>query len=202
MCFSDAEGHWPSASKASGFRLQLIVEGAEGALNVVLLVAGVGLVAIQRLLELWYSRRNERRLFARGAVEWGRGHYPVIVAVHTLWLASTLVEGLQRGPEIPAWWPLPLAAFLLVQPLRYWAILSLGMNWNTRVLVVPGGKLVRRGPYRYFPHPNYVVVAVEVLTFPLIFGAWITAIVFSLLNAALLYIRVKTENRALRELAG
>jgi methyltransferase len=202
MCFSDAEGHGPSASKASGFRLQLFVEGAKGALNVVLLVAGVGLVAIQRLLELWYSRRNERRLFARGAVEWGRGHYPVIVAVHTLWLASTLVEGLQRGPEIPAWWPLPLAAFLLVQPLRYWAILSLGMNWNTRVLVVPGGKLVRRGPYRYFPHPNYVVVAVEVLTFPLIFGAWITAIVFSLLNAALLYIRIKTENRALRELAG
>jgi len=171
-------------------------------LNVVLLVVGVGLVAIQRVLELFYSLRNERKLRARGAVEWGRGHYPVIVAVHTLWLASTLVEGLQRGPEIPAWWPLPLAAFLLVQPLRYWAILSLGMNWNTRVLVVPGGKLVRRGPYRYFPHPNYVVVAVEVLTFPLIFGAWITAIVFSLLNAALLYIRIKTENRALKELAG
>ena len=171
-------------------------------MNVVLLVVGVGLVAIQRVLELFYSLRNERKLRARGAVEWGRGHYPVIVAVHTLWLASTLVEGLQRGPEIPAWWPLPLAAFLLVQPLRYWAILSLGMNWNTRVLVVPGGKLVRRGPYRYFPHPNYVVVAVEVLTFPLIFGAWITAIVFSLLNAALLYIRIKTENRALKELAG
>jgi methyltransferase len=171
-------------------------------LNVVLLVAGVTLVAIQRLLELSYSRRNERRLLARGAVERGRGHYPVIVAVHTLWLFCTLVEGLQRGPEIPAWWPLPLAAFLLVQPLRYWAIFSLGMNWNTRVLVVPGGKLVRRGPYRYFPHPNYVVVAVEVLTFPLIFGAWITAIVFTLLNAALLYVRIRTENRALRELAG
>jgi methyltransferase len=171
-------------------------------LNVVLLVVGVTLVAMQRLLELFYSLRNERKLRARGAVERGRGHYPVIVAVHTLWLASTLVEGLQRGPEIPAWWPLPLAAFLLVQPLRYWAILSLGTNWNTRVLVVPGGKLVRRGPYRYFPHPNYVVVAVEVLTFPLIFGAWTTAIVFSLLNAALLYVRIKTENRALKELAG
>ena len=171
-------------------------------MNVVLLVVGVTLVAMQRLLELFYSLRNERKLRARGAVERGRGHYPVIVAVHTLWLASTLVEGLQRGPEIPAWWPLPLAAFLLVQPLRYWAILSLGTNWNTRVLVVPGGELVRRGPYRYFPHPNYVVVAVEVLTFPLIFGAWITAIVFSLLNAALLYVRIKTENRALKELAG
>ena len=171
-------------------------------MNVVLLVVGVGLVAIQRLLELSYSWRNERRLRARGAVERGSGHYPVMVAVHTLWLVSTLVEGLLRGPEIPVWWPLPLATFLLVQPLRYWAIFSLGMNWNTRILVVPGGKLVRSGPYRYFPHPNYVVVAVEVLTLPLIFGAWITAVVFSLLNAALLYVRIKTENRALRELAG
>jgi methyltransferase len=171
-------------------------------LNVVFLVTGVVLVAIQRMLELLYSRRNERRLFARGAVERGSGHYLVIVAIHSLWLVSTLVEGLLRGPEPPVWWPLPLAAFLLVQPLRYWAILSLGVNWNTRVLVVPGGELVRRGPYRYFPHPNYVVVAVEVLTFPIIFGAWITAIVFSLLNAALLYVRIRTENRALRDLAG
>ncbi|MDQ3942954.1 MAG: hypothetical protein M3254_07605 [Actinomycetota bacterium] len=171
-------------------------------MNVALLVAGVMLVAVQRLLELTYSRRNEVRLRARGAVERGRGHYPAIVAIHALWLLSTLVEGLLRGPEPPVWWPVPLAAFLLVQPLRYWAILSLGENWNTRVLVVPGGKLVRRGPYRYFPHPNYVVVVVEVLTFPLIFGAWITAIVFSLLNAALLYVRIRIENRALRELAG
>ena len=170
-------------------------------MNVVYLVVGVAIVGVQRLLELTYSRRNEIRLRARGAVERGSGHYPVIVAIHSLWLVSTLVEGLLRGPEPPVWWPVPLAAFLLVQPLRYWAILSLGENWSTRVLVVPGGKLVRRGPYRYFPHPNYVVVAVEVLTFPLIFGAWITASVFSLLNAVLLYIRIRTENRALRELA-
>ena len=160
------------------------------------------LVAVQRLLELSYSGRNEIRLRARGAVERGRGHYPVIVAIHTLWLVSTLVEGLLRGPEPPVWWPVPLAAFLLVQPLRYWAIFSLGVNWNVRILVVPGSKLVRSGPYRYFPHPNYVVVVVEVLTFPLIFGAWITASAFSLLNAALLYVRIQTENRALRELSG
>jgi len=171
-------------------------------MNVVLLVVGVMLVALQRLAELVYSRRNERRLRARGAIERGSGHYPVIVAIHTLWLLSTLVEGLLRGPEIPVWWPLPLAAFLLVQPLRYWAIYALGMNWNTRVLVLPGSKLVRSGPYRYFPHPNYVVVFVEILTFPLIFGDWITAVVFSLLNAALLYVRIKTEDRALKELAG
>jgi methyltransferase len=175
--------------------------GSEDVLNVVLLVAGVGLVAVQRLAELSYSRWNERRLRARGAVEWGAGHYPAMVAIHTFWLVSTLVEGLLRGPEIPVWWSLPLAAFLIVQPLRYWAIVSLGANWNTRILLVPGGKLVRSGPYRYFPHPNYIVVAVEILTFPLIFGAWITAIVFSLLNAALLFVRIRTENRALKELA-
>ena len=171
-------------------------------MSAVYLVAGVCLVGLQRVLELAYSRRNERRLRAWGAVERGAGHYPLMVGLHTLWLASTLIEGLQRGPEIPTWWPLPLAAFLLVQPLRYWAIISLGTNWNTRVLVVPGVKLVKSGPYRYFPHPNYVVVAVEILTFPLIFGAWITAIVFSLLNAALLFVRIRTENRALQELAG
>lgn len=196
MCFSDADGE-PSASEASG-------DGGrwDGSLKAFLLVAGVALVGLQRLLELRYSRRNERRLRAKGAVERGRGHYPVMVAIHALWLASTLVEGFLRGPEIPSWWPVPLAAFLLVQPLRYWAILSLKENWNVRILVVPGGRLVRSGPYRYFPHPNYVVVAVEVLTFPLVFGAWITAVVFSVLNGALLFVRIRAEERALREFAG
>jgi methyltransferase len=90
--------------------------------------------------------------------------------------------------------------FLLVQPLRYWAILSLGENWNTRILVVPGANLVRRGPYRYLSHPNYVVVVVEILAFPLTFGAWITALVFTVLNAAVLSLRIREENRALAEL--
>ena len=167
-----------------------------------LLVAGVMMVAVQRLLELRYSQRNERRLRSLGAVERGAGHYPAMVALHALWLVSTLVEGLLRGPEIPVWYPVPLAAFLLVQPLRYWAILSLGENWNVRILVVPERKLVRSGPYRYFPHPNYVVVTVEVLTFPLIFGAWVTALVFSILNAAFLYVRIRSEERALKEFSG
>jgi methyltransferase len=164
-------------------------------------ILGVGLVSIQRLLELALSRRNERLLRARGAVERGRGHYPLMVVLHVLWLLSTLVEGLLRGPSLPAWWPVPLALFLLVQPLRYWAILSLGDHWNTRVLVVPGAKLVARGPYRYLRHPNYVVVAVEIATLPLIFGAWATALVFSALNATLLFVRIREENRALAELA-
>jgi methyltransferase len=160
------------------------------------------LVALQRLLELRYSRRNERRLRMKGAVERGAGHYPVMVGIHALWLVSTLVEDLLRGPETPWWWPVPLAAFLLVQPLRYWAILSLGEGWNVRVLVVPGRRLVRSGPYRYFTHPNYVVVVVEVLALPLIFGAWVTALVFSVLNAAFLFVRIREEERALKELAG
>lgn len=152
-------------------------------------------------MELRLSRRNERRARARGALEYGAAHYPLMVALHVLWLLSTLVEGFLRGPEFPVYWPVPLALFLLVQPLRYWAIFSLGERWNTKILVVPGDRLVRRGPYRYLSHPNYVVVAIEVLTFPLIFGAWLTALVFSVLNAALLYVRIREESRALARLA-
>jgi methyltransferase len=174
---------------------QLFVPVSAGAL----LALAVGLVALQRLLELRLSRRNERLLRARGAVERGQRHYPLIVALHSLWLLSTLVEGTLRGPAL---WPIPLAIFLLVQPLRYWAIFSLDEHWNTRILVVPGAHLVRRGPYRYLRHPNYFVVVVEILTFPLIFGAWITALVFSVLNAVLLSVRIREENRALAELTG
>ncbi len=167
-----------------------------------ILVLAVALVTVQRLFELVLARRNERRARTRGAVERGQRHYLLIVALHSLWLISTLIEGLLRGPELPAFWPVPLALFLLVQPLRYWAIFSLGERWNTKILVLPGEKPVRRGPYRYLDHPNYVVVVVEILTLPLIFGAWITALVFTVLNAAILSIRIREENRALSEFSG
>jgi methyltransferase len=167
-----------------------------------LAVFGVALVAVQRLFELVLARRNERRARARGAVERGRDHYPFIVALHALWLVSTLVEGLLRGPVLPAFWPIPLALFLLVQPLRYWALFSLGERWNTKILIVPGAKPVRRGPYRYLSHPNYVVVVVEILAFPLIFGAWVTALVFTLLNAVVLSVRIREENCAIAKLSG
>ena len=166
-----------------------------------ILVLAVSLVATQRLLELVLARRNQRKAREKDAVEWGRGHYPFIVAMHALWLLSTLVEGILRGPEFPLYWPVPLALFLLVQPLRYWAIFSLGDSWNTKILVVPGAKPVRHGPYKYLNHPNYMVVVVEILTFPLVFGAWVTALVFTALNAALLFVRIREENRALAELA-
>ena len=167
----------------------------------ILLVLAVALVAVQRLFELVLARRNERRARARGAVERGQKHYPLIVALHTLWLVATLFEGLLRGLELLIFWPVPLALFLLVQPLRYWAIFCLGERWNTKILILPGEKPVRRGPYQYFGHPNYVVVGVEILAFPLIFGAWMTALVFTVLNAVLLSIRIREENRALSELS-
>ena len=170
-------------------------------MSTVLLILAVAAISVQRLLELVLARRNERKARARGAVERGQGHYPLIVGLHSLWIVSTLVEGLVRGSEPPSLWPLALALFLIVQPLRYWAIFSLGPYWNTKILVVPGARPVGRGPYRYVSHPNYVVVVVEILAFPLIFGAWWTALVFTVLNAAVLYIRIREENRALRELA-
>lgn len=170
-------------------------------MGTVLLILAVAVLSVQRLLELALARRNERKARARGAVERGKDHYPFIVGLHSLWLFSTLVEGLIRGPEPPSLWPVALGLFLLVQPLRYWAIFSLGPYWNTKILVVPGARPVARGPYRYVSHPNYVVVVVEVLTFPLVFGAWTTALVFTALNAAVLYVRIREENRALRELA-
>jgi methyltransferase len=166
------------------------------------LVLAVALVAAQRLLELVLARRNERLARAKGAVERGRGHYPFVVALHVLWLVSTLIEGALRGPEPPPYWPVPLALFLLAQPMRYWAIFSLGESWNTKILVVPGAKLLRRGPYRYLKHPNYVAVIVEIPAFPLVFGAWATALVFTVLNVALLSVRIREENKALAELAG
>ena len=170
-------------------------------MSAVLLVLAVAAISVQRLLELVLARRNEKKARARGAVERGQRHYPLIVGLHSLWIISTLVEGLVRGPEPPSLWPLALALFLIVQPLRYWAIFSLGPYWNTKILVVPGARPVGRGPYRYVSHPNYVVVVVEILAFPLIFGAWWTALVFTALNAAVLYVRIREEKRALRELA-
>lgn len=207
MCFSHADGLRPPACEPSAISRQLSAFSAGGqaedSLNAVsLLFLAVGLVAAQRLLELLLARRNERLTCAKGAVERGRGHYPFIVALHVLWLVSTLVEGVLRGPELSPYWPVSLALFLLAQPLRYWAIFALGESWNTRILVVPGAKPVRRGPYTYLNHPNYVAVVVEILAFPLIFGAWVTALVFTALNAALLSVRIHEENKALAEFSG
>jgi methyltransferase len=165
----------------------------------VLLVAFVALIALQRVLELRLSRHHERALKARGAYECGAVHYPAIVGLHAAWLASVLVESWLRGAQLSALWPFWGALFLVGQALRYWAILSLGERWTTRVIVLPGAPLVKSGPYKYVRHPNYLAVALELLSAPLAFGAWVTALLFTLLNSGVLAVRIRTEERALRE---
>lgn len=157
--------------------------------------AVLALVVVQRLAELVYARRNTRRLLAEGAVEVGAGHYPIIVAVHVGWLAALLLT----VPADAAPNGVLLALFLVVQGLRVWVMASLGRYWTTRVLTAPGAPLVRRGPYRWFRHPNYIVVVAEIALLPLAFGAPDIALVFSVLNGLVLTHRVRVENAALAE---
>ena len=153
------------------------------------------LVAVQRLLEMVYAQRNARRLLADGGVEHGARHYPLFILLHGAWLAALFFL---VPPEAPVSWPL-LGLYLLLQVGRYWVIASLGRFWTTRVITLPGTALVRRGPYRWFRHPNYLILAAEVAVLPLAFGAWQIALVFSLANAALLAQRIRVENAALAE---
>ncbi len=162
----------------------------------------VALVAVERLAELVVARRNERWSRERGAVEVGAGHYPVMVLLHTGLLVGAVLEvALANRPFLPLLgWPM-LAIVLAAQALRWWCIATLGHQWNTRVLVVPGLARVNGGPYRYLSHPNYVAVVAEGVALPLVHTAWITALSFTVLNAILLSVRISAENRALQELA-
>ncbi|KAA0105085.1 isoprenylcysteine carboxyl methyltransferase family protein [Mycolicibacterium sp. P1-5] len=165
----------------------------------VLLVAAV---ALERLAELVVARRNLAWSRAHGGVEFGANHYPLMVVLHTGFLAGALVEvvGLHR-PFLPALgWPM-LAIVVAAQALRWWCITTLGKQWNTRVVVVPGAPRVVGGPYRFLPHPNYVAVVAEGIALPLVHTGWITALVFTVLNAVLLRTRIRTENAALASLS-
>ncbi|WP_241154346.1 isoprenylcysteine carboxyl methyltransferase family protein [Staphylospora marina] len=160
-------------------------------------------LAIQRLLELSLSGRNRRWMESRGGWEAGREHYPLIVGVHLLFFAGMLVEVWIGGARPPDGWPIPFLLFLTSQALRLWCIRSLGPCWNTRIMVMPGHPLVKSGPYRYLRHPNYLAVAGELLFFPMMFGAFWTMILVSMLNAALLvFVRIPAEERALRTATG
>jgi len=164
-------------------------------------VVVVGLVVVERLVELVISKRNAAWSFARGGVETGRRHFPVMVALHTAFLVGLLVEAFVRRTEVPpalAWSMLVLV--VVGQALRGWCIATLGPRWNTRVIVVPGLPPVRSGPYRFLTHPNYVAVVAEGLALPLLHGCWITATAFTVLNAVLLRVRLRVENAALAAL--
>lgn len=163
----------------------------------------IGAVALERLFELVIARRNAAWSRARGGVEYGRGHYPVMVALHTGLLCGALAEAWLSGrPFVPALGWTMLAIVLAAQALRRWCIRALGPQWNTRVFVVPGAPRVAGGPYRFLRHPNYLAVVAEGFALPLVHTAWITAVVFTLLNAVLLWVRVGVEDRALTGLSG
>ncbi|MFD1718825.1 isoprenylcysteine carboxyl methyltransferase family protein [Georgenia deserti] len=160
-------------------------------------------VGAERLAELRVARRNAAWSFARGGVESGQGHYRVMVALHTGLLVGALAEVWLRRPELPG----ALAVMMLVlaagsQALRWWCIATLGPRWNTRIIVVPDLPLVASGPYRWMRHPNYVAVVVEGFALPLVHGAWLTASIFTVANAALLAVRIRAENRALAVAGG
>jgi methyltransferase len=153
----------------------------------------LALVAVQRGVELVYAARNTRRLLAEGGVEIGARHYPLFILLHASWLIAMVVFIAPEAP--PNGWLLGI--FAVFQALRIWVVTTLGPYWTTRIVTVPNAPLVRRGPYRFFRHPNYLVVVGEIAVLPLAFGAVWIALVFSILNAALLVLRTTVEERAL-----
>ena len=154
--------------------------------------------AVERLWEVRLSLRNARRAIEAGGREYGRGHYPAMVALHTLFLVACPLEVWLLERAFVPWIGGPmLAVSLATQGLRYWVITTLGWRWNTRVIVVPGLPLVAGGPFQWIRHPNYVAVCLELFALPLVHGAWLTSLVFSALNAALLWVRIGVENQAL-----
>jgi len=154
----------------------------------------LGLVTAQRLVELVVARRNTRRLLAMGGVERGAEHYPLIVGLHAAWLAGLWWLAWDR-PSNLAW----LAVYAALEAFRIWVLVSLGGRWTTRIIVVPGESLVRKGPYRFVPHPNYAVVVGEIAVLPLVFALPAYALIFSVLNAAILWMRIRAEEGALGE---
>jgi len=156
-------------------------------------------LVVQRLAELALARRNRQWVVALGAKEYGTRHYPLFFLLHGAWLAGWVTEALAGVPQLSSWWPVWVSIFGAAQLLRYWCICSLGHYWNTRILVVPGATAVRRGPYRYLPHPNYLAVALELAAVPMLFGCWVTAATAAVANSILLLaIRIPAEEEALK----
>jgi methyltransferase len=149
-------------------------------------------LTVQRLVELWWAKQNERRLLAAGGVEYGRAHLPLMIILHAAWMTGLWILG-HGSPVNPFW----LVLLVVLQIARFWILLTLGRRWTIRIIVMPGEKLVVRGPYRFLRHPNYAIVTGEIAVAPLALGLPIYALVFSILNAAVLAIRIPAENGAL-----
>ncbi|MBB2989765.1 methyltransferase [Mycolicibacterium iranicum] len=160
----------------------------------------IAAVAIERVAELVVSQRNLTWSRARGGVEFGASHYPVMVVLHTALLVGCLYEAAHREFVPVLGWSM-FAVVIVAQGLRWWCITTLGRQWNTRVVVVPHAGRVTGGPYRFLSHPNYVAVVIEGIALPLVHTAWVTALVFTVLNALLLWARISVENKALRSLS-
>jgi methyltransferase len=158
----------------------------------------VALMVVERLVELAISRRNQRWLQGQGAIEVGAGHYPWMVLLHTLFLASCLAEvWLLDRPFYPALSVAMLVALMVSMALRYWVISTLGRRWTTRVFCLPAEPLVGGGPYRYLRHPNYLAVVIEIIALPMVHTAWLTALAFSVANGMLLKSRIRVEEEGL-----
>jgi methyltransferase len=160
----------------------------------------ISVLIIQRLLELGISTRNEKWMKKRGAKEFGMKHYRLIVLMHSLFFVVFLFEKVTFSREVFSFWPLLAVVFVCAQLIRVWAISSLGRYWNTKIIVLPNVEVVRRGPYKFIKHPNYLVVSIEFMVVPMMFGAYITASLFTLLNVLMLSIRIPAEEKALQEL--
>jgi methyltransferase len=161
----------------------------------------IALVAVERVIELVVSTRHSRWSLAHGGIETGQGHYPFMVVLHTGLLIGCVVEVVVADRPFIAWLGIPMLLLVIAaQALRWWCIATLGRQWTTRVIVVPGLSRVHRGPYRFLRHPNYVAVVVEGFALPLVHSAWVTALTFTVLNAFLLRARLRAENAALRSL--
>jgi methyltransferase len=171
--------------------------GERAAIPVAPLALFLLVLAAQRIGELVVAARNARRLLARGAREHGREHYPLLVLLHVLFPLALVAEVVALGARPGGLAPLWLGLWLAAQGLRYAAMRALGEHWNTRVLVLPGAPLVRRGPYRWLRHPNYLAVVIEFVAAPAMFGAWRTALAFSLANLLAMRVRIRSEERAL-----
>lgn len=160
----------------------------------------ITILIIQRLLELVIARRNEMWMKDQGAIEFGAKHYQFIVLMHSMFFIVLLLEKITFSRDLSPFWPLLAIVFVGAQLIRVWALSSLGRYWNTKIIVLPNVEVVRKGPYRFIKHPNYLVVSIELLVVPLLFGAYMTACLFTILNILILSIRIPAEEKALREL--